>query len=323
MRNVDFNMLMNFAYFVYIHDNQYKPQQLEDEATKAGLFSKGDKTFGHTTKFNYRKILEHLGFLSIVDGRYAYSKKTEFIDFIKSFNAAGGFNDKTISFVGKQIVENIDCRKNFFDLFTDNKDYSYEDLGNHGGYLLAKPIQHEFVTRKGKTIVGICLSSSQTQKNEMLLDTADKIQAIFWGIRKWSYDFQITDEFFYSSAEGRIIYPISKNNQHEVFFAFLLEIIRKNNSMNDWISLHIPSIIKNYILHTKNRPNIENIKKMIISFVEENKRNVIYIPTSVSVIEAKIPVVSQVQEYMKCFIHIGNIGYISHLKINKKGLCHE
>ena len=75
MRNVDFKMLMNFAHFVFVHQNQYKPQQLEDEATRAGLFSKGNKTFGHTTKFNYRKILEHLGFISILDGKYIYNQE--------------------------------------------------------------------------------------------------------------------------------------------------------------------------------------------------------------------------------------------------------
>ena len=42
MRNVDFKMLMDFAYFVFMHSNQYRPRQLEYEATRAGLFSRDE-----------------------------------------------------------------------------------------------------------------------------------------------------------------------------------------------------------------------------------------------------------------------------------------
>ena len=323
MRNVDFKMLMSFAYFIFTHSNQYRPSQLECEATKAGLFSRAGKNFGHTTKFNYRKILEHLGFISISNGKYIYNTKKEFRDFIIEFKAKNVFSEAAMAFIGKKIVENEDCRENFFDLFFENNDYSFNDIGRHGGYLLATPMFHEVVTQKGKSIGGVRLSSAFSTKGEILLDTADKIQAIFWGVRKWAYDFQITDEFFFSPAEGRIIYPISRRDLRTEFLTFLMDTISNDNSGYDWISIHIPTLIKNFILKTNERPSIESIKKMIDSFVGSNRRNVIYIPTSVSVIESKIPIISQVQEYKKCFIHHDNIGYISHIKINRKGLCHE
>lgn len=315
MRNIDFKILRDLLLFIYSSHTPMRPMELEKQATEAGIFTKDGNVLNHTSRFNYRKTLEHLNLVHVEKGHYYWESSKYTQELLKHAILHKEISSEEANVFRNIIVENFDCRKYFFDLFCKEKNYSLEILQNNSTYVIANS-RDQLLSKTKKKFRKIELSNTDGDKVE--LDSIDKIQAVFWGVRKWALDFQITDEIFITPQEGRIIYPIAPVSASKIVHAYLISEIEKNASKtNFWITIHIPSLIRQIVMSLCQRPSVVALKSALIEIVTQNTSVMMFIPTSSSVIESKIPFEKQDEAFRKCFLHSKATGYISHIKVHK------
>lgn len=330
MRYVDFNNVKDILHIVYQNDGKLRAGDLEQLAIKKGiLLKKGtNKPLTHTPRYHYRKVMEGLGLVELKHKFYYVSSDSNVLKFINltSFKEPMPFKAKEI--LRKIVVENMDCQKYFFDIFMKKRFYTFEELRESGSYVVAetesmrkvysskkvKQEENNENIRKRKEVGTILFKNSLGKIVE--LKTQDEIHAIYWGVRLWSLTLGITNEILMSFKEGRIIYPVNPNFSDRTLMDFLFDKVKTDKSDSEWVVLHIPTFIKEVALLT--RFSVDRIKNFLENLKIKYPLYTMFIPSSTMFIDMKTPYERQDSAIYKTYLYRLGMGYISHIRINRK-----
>lgn len=320
MRSIRFEILKDLYYFIYENNGLYRPYELESHAIENGIFVKNDGSFlSKTSRYYYRKILEHLNLITLIDKRYYYNTEKSPIPSLKSNKkAALSYEEKT--FFINAIFDNEDCKNyflNYFSVKPINDQYVLQKMG-----LWIAIERNKGFLNKVKNIGGMEKTkrySIMVLKNQfdqsVSYNNQTQINSIFYGIRKWMLDLSYMDEF--SDEHGiRYIYPIndcSTGNELKTFFLNYIDVELKRTKSN---LLSIPEFTKNAALNT--RHSVDYIKKFLLQLFLNEKASYVPIPASLALIEHSSPIHSLSGQNKNLYLRSDKIGYISHIRIIPK-----
>lgn len=305
MRYVSFYKVKDILHLVNKNNGRLRAGELEKLAEKEGILIKENgKPFSHSPRYHYRKAMENLGLLTLQNKVYYVSQNTKAKRLLQKTEFKKLLSPEAEEVIREIIVNNKDCRRYFFDIFMDNSYNNLQSLRKKGKAII--------VETKGKE--GIILNNLHTGQI-IFLNNPDKINAIFWGVRLWALELKVIDEIFISYKEGRFIYPINTYESSSEVFNLIIESIKADKGDSEWVTIHIPSFIKEVVLSL--RLPIEEVKKALWEIRKNNPSIVMLIPTSKSFINIKTPYQKQDYILLKPYIVDMQGRYISHIKINK------
>jgi len=328
MRYVDLEKMKDMLHLVYENNGRLRAGTLERLGMEKGVLVKKENgtPLTHTPRYHYRKVMEGLGLVELRQKFYYISEKKQVQDFIDLTSFKKSMSPRAREILREIIVGNSDCRKYFFDVFMGEDTYMLRDLRKKGQYIIVetksmrapsaeKEIDQKKINksiRKKRKVGAVILKNPLGKIIE--LKTQDEIHAIYWGVRLWALELEITDEILMSFAEGRIIYPIDPDFSEKILINHLLNKIKTEYADSEWVVLHIPSFIKETALST--RFSINKIKSFLESLKRKYPSYVMFIPTSTMFIDIKTPFERQDSAIRDLYIQ--EEGYISHMRISKE-----
>ena len=326
MRYVDFEKVKDMLHLVFENNGSLTASRLEELGIKKEiLIKRGSKNpLTHTPRYHYRKVMENLGLIKL-ENRFYYivedKKVLKFLELTK-------FRDKKfLSYEAKEIlrqmiVDNKDCKKYFFNLFIYKPVYSIEDLRKEGNHVFVRTRSMDESFRKreeDKSYSHRKKSGPVILKNKIgksiKLKTQDELHAVYWGVRLWSLDLEITNEIMRSFHEGRVIYPVNPNFSEKDLNILLLKRIMGEKNHSKWALLHIPTFIKEAALST--RFSIDRIKEYFRELKARYPTLVMFVPSSTVFIDIRTPYEKQDATIRNSYLYEEGKGYISHLRIRK------
>jgi hypothetical protein len=323
MRHVDFENVKDMLHLVSQNNGLLKPRDFDNIGiSKKVLITKSkNEPMSRSTRYNYRKVMEHLGLIGISDGKYQISNEIKIKKFLDITKFGHPMSEDGKEIIRAIIVSNDECRRNFFDIFMKVTTYDLADLRMNG-----MPMFIETPAMRTS-----CLNSNDQDESKsnidaikfrnsngkvMVLKTADQIYAVYWGIRRWSAKLNITNEIMIDFAEGRMIYPINPNFDERIIYEVIIKFMCSDKSENEWVIIHIPYIIKLIIIET--RFSLINIKNFLINLKNKFPSLIMFIPTSTIFIDIKTPYNRQDHLFRSSYLYDERKRYISHVRINKK-----
>uniref|UniRef100_A0A7V3N447 Uncharacterized protein n=1 Tax=candidate division CPR3 bacterium TaxID=2268181 RepID=A0A7V3N447_UNCC3 len=333
MRYVDFERVKDILHLIYQSDGKLRAGVLEQLSVEKGILVKKENgsPFSHSALYHYRKVMEGLCLVEARQKFYFVSKEERVKELIRLTNFKQEMSSEAKEVLRELIINNSDCRKFFFDVFMEEDNYTLEDFRKEGKHVIVETkslresleeerAQSEKTEKRGgiqdKKQAGIVIIKNLSSGRELELKTQDEIHAIYWGIRLWSLELGITDEFLTSFKEGRIIYPVYPCFSDKDLMRVLLTKIKEDQSPSEWVLLHIPTLIKEIAL-TQRIP-VDEIKKFIHKLRRLKPGYVMLIPSSTMFIEIKTPFKMQDKIILKSYLNQEGVGYISHLRVNKR-----
>jgi len=329
MRYVDFNNIKDMLHLVSENNGKLRAGVLERLGIQEGILAKKEngKPLAHSPRYHYRKVMEGLGLVVVRQRFYYVSKDKRVIEFIELTDFKKPLPSEAKEMLREIIIENNDCRKQFFDIFMEKDTYALEDLRKEGKYItvttksmrglpMEKKMEeqkNEENIRKKKKVGTVILKNPLGKMIE--LKTQDEIHAIYWGVRLWALELGITDEILMSFAEGRIIYPVNPVFSDKILINDLLNKIKADNSDSKWVMLHIPTFIKDVAL--SNRFSVDEIKNFLKDLKIKYPLSTMLIPSSTMFIDIKTPFERQDSAIHNSYLYKQGTGYISHLRIGR------
>jgi len=336
MRHVDFENVKDMLHLVSLNDGLLKPRDFDNLGINEKILIKksANKPLARSTRYNYRKVMEHLGLIEMNDGKYRISREKKVEKLLEITEFRQKMPDEGKEIIREIIVDNDDCRRHFFDIFMNNTSYDLVDLRENGmpifiettamrkSYLNSEIVKN-FKQGKHEThIYAIKLRNSNGRVLELL--SADEIYAVYWGVRRWSAKLNITDEIMIDFSEGRLVYPINPNFNEKEIYAVISRQMCSAKGDNEWIVIHVPYFIKSIINET--RFSLDSIKKFLLNLKNKHPSLIMFIPTSTIFIDLKTPYNRQDQLFRSSYLYDERKRYISHIRINRKlseMLCDE
>ncbi len=328
MRHVDFENIKDMLHLVNQNNGLLKPRDFDSLGiAKKVLISKfKNKPMARSTRYNYRKVMENLGLIKIYNDKYVISGEFKIRRLLEITEFGKPISEQGREIIREIIVSNDDCRRNFFDIFMERTNYDLADLRTNGmpifietpamrtSYLNSDTIKFSDQDRHNTNINAIILRNINGK--EMVLQNADQIYAVYWGIRRWSAKLNITNEVMIDFSEGRLIYPINPNFDEKRICEVLLKYMDSAKSQNEWVIIHIPNLIKLILIET--RFSLIDVKKFLIKLKNKYTYLIMFIPTSTIFIDIKTPYNRQDHLFRSSYLYDERKRYISHLRINKK-----
>lgn len=328
MRYVDFNNIKDMLHLVHRNNGNLIAGALEQLAIERGILVKKEngKPLAHSTRYHYRKVMEGLGL--VVRQKYYYIQQDErVLKVIELTDFKRGLPSEAKEILREIIVENNDCRKYFFDIFMGKDTYTLQDLRKEGKYTIVEtksmresPIEKKMEQQqngtdihKKKKVGAVILKNPLGKMIE--LKSQDEIHAIYWGVRLWALDLEITNEILMSFSEGRIIYPVNPDVSDKVLINHLLKNIKADNSDSEWTALHIPTFMKDVALSTQFPVN--KIKDFLLEFRTKYPLLTMFVPSSTAFIDIRTPFEKQDSAIRNLYLYQQREGYISHLRLRK------
>lgn len=308
MRRVDFSKIRDALQFISQHNGQLRAKDLESLGIDRGFFRRENgEPFSRTTMYHYRKVMEHLQMVKLDQQRYFVDDTGQFVqfaEFLKLEGRTGVVSSEEKEILVNAIILNSDCQDHFFHVFSLSQKMftSVEQFRNEASYIMAQ-------TDEEGTII---LRNPRTEAR-YALDTNDKLQAIFWGVRLWAVDLGITDEIF-TYTEGRIIFPILRPGSlksSEIVKAILSELKPKET----WETISAPELTRKWspYLRVSTRELHDAVKSIQVAFPQY----VDFIPTSTSFIHIRTPFEKQDKALFKGYIRDSQGRLISHVRLHQ------
>ncbi|MCK4329182.1 hypothetical protein KAX02_05015 [candidate division WOR-3 bacterium] len=330
MRYVDFEKIKDMLHLVYENNGKLRAGTLEQLAIERGILIKREngKPLTHSPRYHYRKVMEGLGLVEVKEKFYRIPEDKRVREFRELTSFKKSLSPEAKEILRVLIVRNTYCREHFFDVFMEENTYILEDLRKEGEYIIVEtksmrepPAGKKMEQKKNnenihkKKKVGTVILKSPSWKT-IELKTQDEIHAIYWGVRLWALELEITNEILISFAEGRIIYPVNPNFSDEILTNHLLNKIKADNSDSEWVVLHIPTFIKEVAL--SKRFSVNKIKEFLFGLKTKYPLLTMFIPSSTMFIDIKTPFEKQDSAIRGSYLYEEGKGYISHLRINKR-----
>jgi len=306
MRYVHFDKVKDILLLVAENNDVLRAGELERLAIEKGILIKEDGSpLTHSPRYHYRKVMEHLGLISKLNSKGCYSvvQESRVGSLLHLIEFGKPLSEEAKEIVADIVVSNNDCRKYFFDAFMSEDTYDLAGLRKGGDWIIVRTMGKE----------GTILQNPHTN-NIVHLKTKDHFNAIFWGVRLWALELAITDEIFISYKEGRIIYPTIKNVRRSEIIKQTMELVAREHFNGDWITVHIPDLIKKVALTLK--VPVKEVKDVLWDVERQFPQSVILVPSSSSFIDIKTPFSKQDRVLFRAYLKDGVGRYISHLKIH-------
>ncbi len=324
MRYVDFEEIKNMLHLVHQNNGSIRAGELEQLCIKNGILLNKitKKPLSRSTRYRYRKALENLGLAQNRKGKYYISWNSFVFNFLMSTKFKEDMNEDAKEMLKEIILQNSDCKKNFFDIFMLNKrSYTLDEFRKNGSHIFVETKSMRELSRDGtasepnscKISKDIILRNPNGMQHA--LKTQDQKFAIYTGIRLWSLKLEITNEIINNFCEGRIIYPVNPDYNENTIFGLLLSKISDSNNGPEWIMIHIPTFIRDSVLATHFQ--VKKIKDSIQKLKILYPNNVMFIPTSTAFIDLKTPYNRQDPAFRNSYLYDRRKGFISHLRINR------
>lgn len=313
MRYVEWHKLLCLFDIVCTNNGLLRPMELEKAgiAQNVLLVRGSNKPMTHTPRFHYRKVLENLGFIYIKDGKYFINANFLIDKLLFLRNVGEPLTPALRHVLGSIIMNNQDCRTYFFDVFSTASNYDYSSLQKKSlvAYARTSSLIPSHLKNRYNPI------DLRGESKLIMIETPDKMHAIFWGVRQWAIDLNIIDEILIDRDEGRIIYVINYELS-DLFIkkAFAEQIELSAGRGERWALLHIPSFIEKIVKMPNGRASVKQIKRVLIELLNKYPGLMSPVPVSEIMINLKIPFEKQDATYKKCYILSPRIGYISHIK---------
>lgn len=312
MRYVDFEKVKDLLHLIHENNGKLRAGELEQLGIEEGVLVKGNgQPLGRYRGYNYRKVMENLGLAEAKKRLYYTSvgkKASEFLE-LTDFKKLMPAEAKEI--LRAIIVENDDCKEHFFNAFMETSFYTLEDLRREGKSIYAETKGMQISSKEKGQIILL----RNPMGNVIKLTTPDEINAVYWGVRPWAMDLEITDEIMTSFSDGRIIYPINPNSSEEALNEVLLRKMTANKDGSKWSLIHIPEFIKESALST--RLPTDRIKEFFLQLKAKYPRLVMFVPSSTAFIDIRTPFERQDSAIRNSYLYIKGKGYISHLRTHE------
>lgn len=319
MRFVDFEKIRQILHIVERNNGKLNVAGLERVVREKKLFrdKNGTPKVGHSTLYHYRKIMENLSLISLeYNKNYWISDDNLTSDFLRLTNNSSPMDEDAKECLRKKILENDDCKRNFFDLFISKSSYDLSEFRSEGVPVRVKIVDYErIIAKRSGSKKSHPIKLFSYSGSSRLLDSYDAIQAIFWGVRLWSVRLDITNEIYDFNNNERVIYPIATNVDYKTLFTLLVKTGRKRQDSN-WLEIYLPEFI--YSACTVLRPSLKSIHLFITSLIENDVAMVSYVPVTMSVITANSPYGGMDETFLRLYPYISGVGHISHLRLQEE-----
>ncbi len=319
MRYVNFEKLKRIIHIVDQNDGKLTVGALERKIRDSRIFLNrdGQPQVGHSTLYHYRKVLENFHLIILKnDAKYYVSSDAITKTFLSiTRSSSGPLSEAAKECLRIKLVENDDCRENFFDVFMSKPNYDLQDLRS-----LGNPAKVEFLKNQKIQAKRSCKSKSRPLRitsgvgRDIELETYDKIQGIFWGLRLWSLNLNITNEIYTLEDNKRVIYPVSDKVNHT---QLLTDFVNFGNNKRDseWIEIYLPPFIEGICL--AKRIAISDLHAFMISLVQHNESIVSFTPITMNAIMSTSPYAGMDETFLQYFPYINGVGHVSHLRLLK------
>jgi len=306
MRDIDFSKMRGVLRLISEHDGQLQAKDLESLGIKTGIFvRRSSRPFSHTTMYHYRKVMEHLNLVRVEKQRYFLEGSSELAKLVWREEYRQELSPEQKEFFADVILRNADCQRHFFSIFSLKQDTfkSIHQFRTEASHIVAQTAEKGAVVLKNpKTAASI------------VLDTNDKLQAIFWGVRLWALDLELTDELFVY-PEGRLIFPVLAKGSVEVS-QIIDRLLRELQPGDPWATFGMPDITRRFALSlrlstTELHDAIRMLRNRFPQFVD-------FIPTSESFINIRTPFWKQDNVIFKGYIKDSQGRFISHVRLHRE-----
>lgn len=304
MRYVDFGKVRNALCLVSDHNGQLRAKDLEVLGIERGIFRRENgKPFSHTTMYHYRKVMEHLQLVRVEQQRYfvvAVGELTKLSEHREHVRALSSGEKEVFANV---IVQNPDCHHHFFSIFSLSQEgfTSIEQFRSQASYITAHTGEN------GATI----LKNPRTEA-VYTLNTKDKLHAIFWGVRLWALNLEMTDEIF-TYGEGRLIFPILKKGSMKTS-EILGMLLGETKPTQTWETFSVPELTR--IWSPRLRVSTQELHDAIKEVQARFPQFVDFIPTSASFIDIRTPFVLRDNALFKGYMKDSQGRFISHVRLH-------
>jgi len=310
MRYVSFPRLVGLLGVVADNNGLLGAVALERTATERHvLVSNIGEALSRSTGYHYRKILEHLGLVTISDGKYLVSEPLG-----RSLLSPCAGPDQLAAFQQQVLAEIIandaDCREYFFDYLTSAGSHGLEALqrSKESASLVIQTASRS--KAKASSITPVVISSSNgTQRR---LASADEVNAVYWGVRRWSIDLEMADEIVEGSGKSRLIYPCNPAVEYRTFLDAVLTMSREQ-LQGEWATLYIPFVLRSFVLKT--HCSTKRASAMVVEMARSNPRNVVFVKTSQPIVELRTSVRFQDHAIQDLYLRDSSGTLISHMKV--------
>lgn len=273
------------------------------------LISNIGAALSHSTGYHYRKILEHLGLVTLIGGKYFVTKPLG-CSLLSVSAEPGQLTEAQREALACIIASDADCQEFFFDYLTSADSHGLVALrSSKESASLVIQTASRSRTKASSTTPVLIQSSNGRQR---CLASADEVNAVYWGVRRWSLDLGIADEIVDGSGTFRIIYPCNPAVEYRTFLDTVLAMSREQ-LQGDWATLHIPSLLRRLALTT--HCSIKRASTMTIEMAKRNPRNVVFVKTSRPIVELRTSSPFQDHAIQYLYLHDSSGTLISHIKV--------
>lgn len=317
MRPVEWEIILKLLEIINRENGKLHPIELENIALQEGAFNskKTGTPLAHSPRFYYRKALENLGLVNKIMGKYDISDNQSVFNLISNGTNLDNCKKRIIA---ELIVANKDCQEQFVSLFALGNCISLESLQQKSTYVIAKSYSSEHHSSKAKRSLKPIKLTSPLQEKTILVDTPDRIQGIFWGIRRWLLDINVIDEIITSPSIGRLIYVVNPSIDEDCLLQAFKRFLRKNfSSKNEWTTIYLPDFFEYIIFNDELRAETLAIRSFLIDFINKNKSSIVPIPISGTKLNAEIKFEKQDVAFKRSFLNFHDFGYVAHLHIHR------
>ena len=304
MRRVDFTKIRDALQFVSEHNGQLRAKDLEKLGIDKGFFRrKNGQPFSRTTMYHYRKVMEHLQMVKVDRQHYFVEDRSQFGEFIKQGGELGVLSSEEKEILANAIILNSDCQSHFFHVFSMSQKMftSAEQFRTEASYITAQTDKE-----------GIIVLKNPKTEVRYELDTNDKLQAIFWGVRLWAVDFQIIDEIL-TYSEGRVIFPILRPKSLKVS-EIVKSILSELRPRETWETISTPELTRRWSPYL--RVSTQELHDAIKPIQARFPQLVDFIPTSTSFIDIRTPFEKQDKALFKGYLRDSQGRFISHIRLH-------
>ncbi len=316
MRWVSFQKLRDLLLIIAEQEGKLSPKKLYEESIKQGVFfSDKEKPLSATTAYHYRTILQRFGLIKAEKGHYYLTRSNVLISKLLDTGRKG----QPLSYEEKRAFANViiaqkDCRYWFFDLFLPSPELVYDlDEWIHQG----NPISISGSLRKlGKKFAQepVVIRSSVTTDSRVL-DSADRIQAVLWGLRLWCTEqLQIADELFELDG-GYRIFPVRHPDQVDRL-EVVRTILRSIQQQDEWTVLRVPNITAEWaprlrIAATELHECFKQLRQIVPGLI-------VFVPAPVTFITMVTPFERRDKAILNAYLHDSGGEYVSHIRLHTK-----
>lgn len=316
MRWVSFQKLRDLFLTVAEKNCAISAKQLYTEAVRAGiLLSERGRPLSPTTAYHYRTVLQRLGLIMGPRGAYCTSLVSQHARALLDIGDKG----YPLTYEGKRalaeaVIANGDCRHWFFDLFLNTRGSSYdlESWIREGNPItVAGSLGKRW---KGQKRTPVVLQASDMVETRVL-DTADKVQAVLWGVRLWCTEqLEIADELFVLN-DGYKIFPVRHPDRLQPLAA-IKTILSAVEPESDWTTLRVPDLTLDWA--PRLRMSARDLHEAFIGLRKTFPGLIIFVPTAVAFVTMVTPFERRDKAILSSYLRDPGGEYISHIRLHRK-----